>query len=170
MSANSAIGDVEVYSPTPPDGTVDIRILLKDGEIPTQDIIESVYNTLNDRKIRPLTDQVFVNVPDIIEYDIEIEYYIATSNSSRVEDTKAMMEASVKEYIQWQTSKIGRDINPAMLYQFTMSAGLETINGNLYKNGPKRVNVIKPSFQRIEKTKVSRVKNVNILFKGLEDE
>ncbi|GIW22244.1 MAG: hypothetical protein KatS3mg068_1251 [Candidatus Sericytochromatia bacterium] len=57
-------------------GQVNICFLLKNGQIPNNDMINLVSSYLNDDKIKPLTDTVIVQAPIVINYDINFTYYI----------------------------------------------------------------------------------------------
>ena len=63
------------------------------------------------------------------------------------EDTRA----AVEEYIQWQTGKMGRDINPSYMIKLIMAAGV------------KRVDVRKPVFRVVEGTHVARINRESII-------
>ena len=62
-SANPDIIDVSVWSDPPHAGKVYIYPLMKDGRLPTQAVLDQVYAVCNADRIRPLTDQVFVQAP-----------------------------------------------------------------------------------------------------------
>lgn len=78
--ANSLIVDVSVDSPSP--GEVVVRPLLKDGGLPDIEIINTVSKTLNDRKVRPLTDHVTVEAPTAVSYNINLSYWIDRENAT----------------------------------------------------------------------------------------
>jgi phage-related baseplate assembly protein len=63
-----------------------------------------------------------------------------------------------ENYILWQTSKMGRDINPSYF------------NAMLMESGIKRVEITKPAFTAISKGSVAVVRDCNISFGGVEDE
>ncbi|MFD2084390.1 baseplate J/gp47 family protein [Brevibacillus brevis] len=86
-------GDVNVSSPRA--GVVEIRPLLKTGEIPDQTILDQVAAVCNDRKIRPLTDQVFVLAPTQKTYNIEATYWIDTDKESAVTTIQANVNKAV---------------------------------------------------------------------------
>ena len=65
--------------------------------------------------VRPLTDQVFVEDAEKIEYDISCTYYIQEGVQKSAAELKAAVNAAVKEYAAWQSARMGRDINPPYL-------------------------------------------------------
>ncbi|ARD47566.1 baseplate J/gp47 family protein [Sporosarcina sp. P33] len=154
-TASAAILDVSVDTPEP--GRIFIGVLLRNGELPTEEILEKVRTKLSSKKVRPLTDFVAVGSPEVIYYDLDIRYFI----SSEAED-KALIEQNVEEaiqkYIIWQRSKIGRDINPSRLISECIRAGA------------KRVEVPSPIFTTVTKGQVAHEQTVNIEFGGVEDD
>lgn len=74
-SASTLINDVLVNSPSP--GVVNIYVLLKDGELPEEELINQVEAVCNDDKIRPLTDEVKVLAPETVNYQVNLTYWIS---------------------------------------------------------------------------------------------
>ncbi len=154
--ADEAIGSVFVDSEIP--GEVDIYISKTDGTLPDEALIGKVSEILNDRTIRPLTDKVIIKSPQETEYDVEITYYVATSDKTAETAIKTNVDAAVSAYNSWQSAKIGRDVNPSCLIQKVMDAGA------------KRIVVKSPEFAVLEKNTLARVKNVTIHYGGIEDD
>ena len=154
-SASSLIGDVLVDSPEP--GRVVIRILLQDGQLPTQGIIDDVYKVINARKVRPLTDLVTVTAPDVVFYDLDVTYYL-DANILDMSTTQLAVEKEILDYQTWQSSKIGRDINPSKLIS------------NCMKAGAKRVDIKTPIFTVVNKGQVAQLRSKNVKFGGVEDD
>lgn len=121
-TASPAIVDVAVYSPTP--GVVHIRPLLEGGELPNGQLIEEIEKILNEKNRRPLTDKVEVIEPEQVEYNINIKYYINSNDAEQENTLKAAVEKSIREdYVLWQKSALGRDIDPNQLVYFMRGAG-----------------------------------------------
>lgn len=154
-SASPLISDIFVDSPQP--GYVNISVLLKNGELPSEEIIQLIYEKVNARDVRPLTDFITVSAPEIVTYDLDIVYYIETN---AVDKTliHQNVEKAIDEYAKWQSSKIGRDINPSKLIS------------DCYKAGAKRVEVRTPVFMAINKGQVAVMENKTVTFGGLEDD
>lgn len=155
ISAHPLVVDVDIYSPEP--GEVEIRPLLANGEIPGQPILDAVYAACNADDIRPLTDFVTVLAPTAISYDVEIEYWIDVNNSSLVSTIQANVTAAVNEYITWQKTALGRDLNPSELIKRVMATGV------------KRVNVISPVFTVAPRGQVAIADTTTITYRGLEN-
>ena len=155
-SANPTISDVEVTSPSP--GIAEIRVLLKDGKIPGEEILQSIKEILSDKTIRPLTDKVEVKAPEIVNYNIDITYYTLEGNHLSAAEAENAANQAIEEYIMWQSEKMGRDINP------------DQLNFLLIKAGIKRVEIREPAFMQIEDIAVAVLENKNIINGGQENE
>lgn len=155
-SVSSQISDVSAESPTP--GNVDVRIMLYGGEMPSEELIKRVQERLNENDIRPLTDNVSVAAPEIIEFDIQATYYIPSEKTAATKEIKQAVELATENYILWQTSKMGRDINPSYFSAMLMESGI------------KRVEITAPIFTEIPKGSVAVIRNCNVTFGGMEDE
>lgn len=153
-SVSAAVSDVAVDSPEP--GIVDVRILLKNGEKPTETILKNIEAELNAETIRPLTDIVKVSVPNTVEFDIDLTFWIDETNMANAKVIEEKARTAVKEFIAWQTEKMGRDINQSNLI------------ARLMQTGVKRVAVRKPEFTVIDKVSVATLKNCTILNGGVE--
>lgn len=153
-TASSLIADVAVVSPTP--GYVEIYPLLEGGELPTQTILDDVDAVCNDERIRPLTDHVSVLSPTAVSYNITATYYIEAENAGASGEIQAAVTQAAKDYVLWQKSKLGRDINPSELIRRLVNAGA------------KRVNVTAPVFTAIERSKVGIADKVTVSFGGVD--
>lgn len=148
-------GDVYVYMPQP--GYVHISVLLPNGELPTQEIIDDVLASVNAQKVRPLTDFVSAGSPMVVNFDLNVAYYIETNAVDKTLIHQAVQKA-IDEWIIWQQSKIGRDINPSKLISDCIRAGA------------KRVEVISPSFTVVQPGQVAQIGSKTVTFGGLEDD
>ena len=155
-SVSSRISDVSAESPTP--GIADIRIMLYNGELPDKELIDRVQAYLSADDIRPMTDKVTVAAPTTVQFDIDIKYYIATDKAASTKEIKQAVSLAVENYILWQTSKMGRDINPSYF------------NAMLMESGIKRAEITAPAFTEIAKGSVAVVNKCNVTFGGVEDE
>lgn len=153
---NSNISDVLIYSDDPVD--VVIEFIMNDGELPSESMLLGVQKFLSDKQIRPLTDRVTVKTPETVEYKVNVKYFVNQSDLKKVDTIKTAVNAAVDDYIQWQRSKIGRDINPSQLIQQMVSAGA------------KRVEVTLPVFQVIGKANVAKLSSKTVTYGGLEDD
>lgn len=149
------IGDVRVESPEK--GVVDIRFLMSDGSIPSAELIETVSQSISDKGVRPLTDKVQVSAPDIVNYNINLTYYINKSDANIAVDIQEAVSNAVNAYIRWQKS-IGKDINPDKLNMLIMNAGA------------KRVVISAPIYTALDKGAVAVIGTNTVIYGGLEDD
>lgn len=156
-SVSAAIADVAATSPEP--GIVDIRILLQNGEQPTQAMLEEIEAALNASDVRPLTDVVTVSMPEEDMFELDVSFFIGRNEQVSTSIIEQDIKAAVEDYIRWQTGKMGRDINPSYLIQLMMATGV------------KRVEIRKPIFQVVKDTHVARINRntIRILNGGVED-
>lgn len=155
-SVNSAITDVAVTSPSP--GIVNIYPLLDGGEIPGEELLQEVEERLSDKTIRPLTDNVEVKAPEEVSYNIAGTYYIDSNDVNQAADIQSRVTEAVNEYVLWQKSKLGRDINPSKLISMVMAAGV------------KRVDVTAPVFAKLENMQVAVADEISMTMAGAEEE
>ena len=153
--ASPLISDVGVLSPS--DGCIEIRPLLRNGEIPSQEILDLVNAICNDKKVRPLTDNVTVLAPEIVNYDINLTYYITSDLSAQVENIQTAVTKAVNDCVTWQKEKLGRDINTSELIARAVKAGA------------KRVEITAPVYTPIDQHQVAIAGNVTINYGGLEN-
>lgn len=154
-AASALISDVSVYSPSP--GIVEIRPLLVNGAIPGQEILDAVSAACTDKTVRPLTDKVNVLAPEIIQYTVNLTYWIDGANATAASTIQTAVSKAVEGWVLWQKTKLGRDINPSELIARIQSAGA------------KRVQVTEPIYTVVSKAQVSVASSVSIVFGGLED-
>ena len=156
-TASSAISDVAVVAPEDEPGHVYIYPLLEGGELPTDDILELVYDVLSAENIRPITDTVHVESPEAVDYTVDITYYIATDDETNATTIQADVETAVEDYITWQKTVIGRDIIPSELIRAVMAAGAL------------RVEVTSPEHTVLDATQLAVCTSSTVTFGGLED-
>lgn len=160
-TVNQSIIDVFVTT-VPASGVVKIYPLLKNGEMPGENLRTQIKEYLSKDEIRPLTDLVEVCEPVKVEYNIDLTYYLE-ERSSDITLIKQNVEAAINDYISWQSGKLGRDINPDNLLAKMINAGA------------KRVVIREPIFTRINtideyEGKIAVIKNKAVNYGGEEDE
>lgn len=122
-SANSEIIDVSVWSDPAHAGQVFIHPLMTNGRFPTTEELDQVYAVCNADRIRPLTDQVFVQAPVGHNYAPNVKYWIKRADERFLGDIQTKVQAAFFDYLSWQATKIGRDINPSKCDEMLVSAG-----------------------------------------------
>lgn len=154
-SANSSIIDVSVISPSA--GVVNVYPLMIGGTIPTSDVLDEVNAIVNAENIRPLTDEVHVLAPTTMSYTINVTYYILTSNSAIASTIQSAVSAAVDDFILWQKSALGRDVEPSELISKMVMAGA------------KRVTITSPSFSAVSDAQVAVCSSSTVTFGGFEN-
>ncbi|MHC1747427.1 MAG: baseplate J/gp47 family protein [Cellulosilyticaceae bacterium] len=155
-SVSASIGDVAVISEAP--GEISIIPIGKDGALLSDEIMDEVLAKCTDKNVKPLTDKVSVIQPTIVEYTINVQYYISRDKVPMGTVIQTQVQKAIDEYIRWQNGKLGRDINPSELMYKIMQAGA------------KRVSIASPVFAVIKDKEIAKVKSVNIQLGGIEDE
>ncbi|MCI8993177.1 MAG: phage tail protein [Eubacterium sp.] len=153
---SAAIEDVKIYEP--PEAVVDIRILLLGGILPSEAFCSDCLEYLKEHPIVPLTDHVFVSPPDVVEYGLKATYYISRSDIRNINAIRDSIESAKDTYLNWQKTKIGRDLNPDALTEFVRAAG------------GKRVVIESPVFTVIPETSVAMETSVEFVYGGVEDD
>jgi len=152
-TADVNIADVSVTSPSA--GVVEIVVLMKDGQIPTQDVLDAVNAVVSARDRRPLTDNVQVIAPTEVTYNINLTYYISSDRHTEELTLKNSIEAAVEQYKAWQCEKLGRAINPDYLRQLMLNAGAF------------KIDITSPIYTELEKDEVAKVSTVTVTYGGL---
>lgn len=144
-SATTAVESVSVVSRQAA-GTVNIYITEAGGAAPSEGTLALVLAAVTDDAVRPLNDRVLVSAPEPVSYDIELCYYYTAADETA---TRQAIEGSdgqgglIRDYIAWQSAKIGRDINPDRLRAFLLDSCV-------------RVDVISPRFAAVSDGEVAR--------------
>ena len=154
-TVSPAVLDVAVTSPEA--CYVDVRVILRDGQEATEAVLKEIEEALNASDIRPLTDIVTVSAPETVDFSVDATFWIAQPNRESAAAIEREVRAAVDSFIIWQTSKMGRDINPSYLTKLMMDAGA------------KRVEVRQPTFQSVADIAVGKLKSKSVLNGGLED-
>lgn len=155
-TVSSAIVDVKVKSETP--GEVDDYALLENGELPSDELLKKIENTVSAKVRRPLTDKVCAKKPNVVNYEIALTYYISREKEKNEAEVKVAIESAIAEYEIWQKQKMGRDLNNSYLQHL------------LVKAGAKRAEITAPLYGAVADTEVAICNSKNIIYGGLEDE
>ncbi len=159
---STQIADVVANSPN--EGQVNIYALMSDGNIAGTEIKNAVYLACNDKHVRPLTDYLVVDDPEIVPYDIKFTYYISRNTALSAAEIENAVTEAINKYIAWQCEKFGRDINPDELRQYVKAAGV------------KRIELLSPNFTTLRDGKdntvpqIATINTITITSGGYEDE
>lgn len=155
---NQTIADIKSRTPQP--CVVELLCLLQDGELPGEEFLSGLKEYMMQPGRKMLTDTVIVKAPERSEFEISLTYWISRSDKARADSIGEEVKKAVDDYVLWQKSKIGRDINPDELQQRIKAAGV------------KRMRITKPVFTVVEDIAVADLKEdgINIVYGGLEDD
>lgn len=156
LNFSTKISDIKVSSDTP--GEVKIIVLLNGGELPDEKFLQDLSEYIENGDIKPLTDLVEIEAPTVKKYNINLKYYIKSSDSYREQSLKQQIEAAIDNYILWQKETIGKDINVSYLISKMVEAGA------------KRVEVTAPIFTKIDDTSVAILEEKTVLYGGIESD
>lgn len=148
-TADPDIISLSVVTPEP--GVVTIIPLIKGGNLPDNSVLKKVLDTVNIDSIRPLTNLVKVEAPIQVLYDICIKYYTTVNDEAAVIEAVEGVDGAIKQYNEWQTSALGRDINPDWLRKLILSPD--------WKEGLKgaiRIDVVSPVFVELDELSVAK--------------
>lgn len=158
-NTNKNIISVHVESPTP--GVVEIFPLLKGGIIPEQSVLDEIKKYLNDKTIRPLTDNVVVTKPSIHNYTLDVNYWLSETDLVDIEKSKQTIEGIIQEWVDWTKSALGKDILPEELIyrcrQGKNNIRIRRLESNL-------------TYTEIPDNTVAIPSSINIQYMGVEDE
>ena len=155
-TAHQDIEDVSVFSPQP--GQVKVVFLLKDGQVPDTQMIQLVQKHLSDERVRPLTDQVIVSAPQVVNYDITLTYYVHRKDEALVSQIQQRVNQAVQDFTYWTKTKIGRDVLP------------EELISRVKKAGAYRVSLTEPTYTPIAQDQVAHAQNITANYGGLVDD
>lgn len=136
--------------------TIHIYFLMDGGRLPTEEEcrgMESYFTTVK----KPMGDLVLCHAPQEVPYDINLTYYIASSNTKNAVTIQENVEKAVQAYETWQR-KIGRDIDPAELIMRVREAGA------------KRPKLTGPVDTKVTETQVAKLNSKKITYGGIEDD
>ncbi|MEG9499900.1 baseplate assembly protein [Mannheimia indoligenes] len=123
LTASPLIKDVNVYSPIP--GTVVVILLSKaENGIADSNLINKVRDSLNDERVRPLTDTVQVKSAEILNYQINADITLYPSVLERI--VMDNVQNAVKAYTLKQ-HHLGLDITLSGIYAAIHQEGIQNV-------------------------------------------
>ena len=135
-----------------------IYILLKYRDLATESFIEGLSEYINNPDIKAITDHITIKNVERVEYSIDVEYSICNSDISALNIIQQDVKSNIYEYTEWQSQKIGRDIDIQKLISYIIQAG------------GRKIRVNSPSVKTITNTQIAYCTGVNITYKGRVEE
>ena len=160
LSTNSDIAAVSVVthhvdaSVSP--GNVNIYVLMNGGVLPDSSVLQEVEAACSGDDVRPDTDYVHALSPETVSYDVNVDYWIDADKSGQAETIQANVVSAAGEFIRWERSALGRDINPSRL------------NYNIVNAGAKRCVITSPAYSAIGADQVAVGNIIAVNYQGLE--
>lgn len=132
-------------------GRVKIVPICAGGELPDEDVLADVLAACSADDVKPLTDMVTVEAPNVEYYDIELTYYTTKANESEVVKNVEGSGGAIEQYIYWQGSNLNQDINPDELWKRIVSPDWEE-----GLTGATRAVITKPAYKELSSTTVAK--------------
>ncbi|MGE5631700.1 MAG: baseplate J/gp47 family protein [Caulobacteraceae bacterium] len=155
-TADANIADVAVLSPASCE--INIIVLMKDGEMPTQTVLDAVLAAVSPKNRRPMSELVSSAAPTVDTYNINLTYYISNERKTEEAAIRSSIEdagGAVDQYKAWQHAKLGRAVNPDYLRNLMLTAGAY------------RIDITSPVYTAVAEDHVAKVGTVNIVYGGL---
>jgi len=132
-------------------GRVKIVPICAGGELPDESVLEDVLRVCSADDVRPLTDIVQVEAPQVETYDIELTYYTTKADESEAVKNVEGPDGAIQRYIYWQGSALNQDINPDELRKLILCP-------HWMENpvGASRVIITKPEYKELPSTTVAK--------------
>lgn len=132
-------------------GRVKIVPICAGGELPDEEVLADVLAACSADDVKPLTDMVLVEPPDVRRYDIELTYYTTKASESEVVKNVEGAGGAIDQYVYWQGSNLNQDINPSELRKLILTPGWEE-----GLTGATHVEIVKPEYTELPSTTVAK--------------
>lgn len=146
LSADPDIIDVAVDCPEDAPNTVNIYPLMRGGEMPDEDTLQKVLESVSADNRRPMTDFVQALAPNQVDYAIELKYYCTREDEPLLIQAIEGEGGAIDKYIEWQSGALARDIDPDKLREFMFKAREES-----GASGSLRMDITSPTFAELSK-------------------
>lgn len=123
LSASGDVKDASAVSPIP--GNVVVYVLSRDGDgTAPSDLLDTVNETLNAERIRPMTDNVTVQSASIVEYAITAQLYLYPGP-----DQDVILEAAIAAAEDYASAvhRIGYDVSISGVMQALHRPGVQRV-------------------------------------------
>lgn len=182
LSAHNSIKSVEIDSSLP--GTVQIYALLDNGVIPGEEIKNNILKSCNGKYTRPDTDNVTVEDPEEIEYNIELTYYIDSNFKDMCETWRKSIEGkkfkddvndfssgAIHDFVAFQREILGRDIlKDELIYKIQDAATYTVKTGDEERKltGIRAIDIVSPTDTKLNINQVAKCTGINVTFGGFK--
>lgn len=123
FARSSTHGVLDVTATNGGPAVVLISVLVRNGYDPAY-VLNAVSSAVSeDRMVRALTDRVVVQEAQPVDFDIDIVYYVPSITEDQAVEAIEGVGGAIDKYIEWQTNRIERHINPDQLLMMLVQAG-----------------------------------------------
>ena len=129
--------------------------------MPNASTLAAVQAACDDDWTRPTTDYVFCQAPSGVPFSVSVHWFCDVDNLPNQTNIAQAMLNTANSYALWQSSKIGRSLNPSYATQQFMATGASSVK------------VISPVYTDLQPYQVpvlaatSGVPNISVAFMGL---
>ncbi len=148
-TASAEVVDVKVNNDAEA-GTVDLVVMTKDGTL-SDDVKGKILEVCNAEDVRPMNDLVTVSAPEIVPYDIEIEYTVLDGSQAQAIADLTGEEGACNKFDAYTGEKLGRDINPDLLKYYCMQSSIGEDKGAVWS-----CNIVQPTAQELTGRQVAK--------------
>ena len=125
LTSSSEVKDVDIYGPSDEPGRVVVTVLSNDGDgMPSDNLLGTVNGALNSENIRPLTDFVTIQAPEIIHYTVIVTLFFYSGPDPLV--VKALSEQKLNDYVT-EHHLLGHDIPLSGIYAALHQVGVQRV-------------------------------------------
>lgn len=165
----------QAFANSPSPGVVQLVILMKNGELPSDEILDKVFKVCSDKRVRPLTDNLKVVKPNVVNYDISLTYYIDKNFAQYESSYRKIIEGdkldcssgSIRNYIDYHKNNLGKSVNcDELKYELQSSAAYTTLDNKVI-TVIRKVDFETPFNITIKDTEIAQNKTLKIVYGGL---
>ena len=127
LSAHPDIIQCVVHSAPEIAGEVWLYPLMKNGVLPSQEILDLVEAKCSADTVRPVTDFVTAKLATAFNYSLDMDYFVLEDNEVLLSTIQANVTQAVNDWILWQRSHISRDLNCDELIKRVLEAGAKRV-------------------------------------------
>lgn len=126
LKSDADISDVLITTPEP--GVVEIKPVLKTGDLPTEVNINRIKDMFDKTKNYPNTTTLRVVIPDTYSFNIDLNYYIKDTDKMYEKEIQDKVNTAIDEFIMYQKMNINIYLNPDDLRKRILNAGAYIVN------------------------------------------
>lgn len=127
QQTSTLIKDVYIDNPTP--NNIDVYIIGENGAFISEEIKNSVLDSLSRTDIRPMGDIISIKDPEKVDYIIDFIFYIDKKNETKALEIEQNIISGIEKY-KIDMNKMGQDINYQDIITIAIASGAKKIKLN----------------------------------------